>query len=126
ITLLGLDRVIRARASKVENSPEAKGLSLPGERPFFDLKKPAMGVFRVSDIEDGIVRIGAYRRLQYYPLVVVVSLAEDEVYGDVNARRKSLTSVGLLVSTGLLVGLWMILWLDRQQQLLHLKLAENE
>lgn len=126
ITLVGQDRVIRAYATRGTAGKSATGLTLPVDRPYFNIHSPETGVFRVPDVEDGIIRIGAYRRLQNYPLIVVVSLAEDEVYGGFRARWNFLTVMGILVSAGLLVGLWIILRLERQQQRLHARLAENE
>jgi len=79
VTLVGMDGVIRARASKSPTAKEARGVVVPKDRSFLDPTKPVAGIFKVPSVMDGVVRIGAYRRLQNYPLVVVVLQAEKDI-----------------------------------------------
>lgn len=124
ITLLGTDRVIRARASKIANSRDPKGVALPQERPFFDAAQPAAGIYHVPSSVDGIVRIGAYRRLAGYPLVVLVLLAEDDVMGGVNSRSKTLTLGALFVSCLIIIAAWFLCRYDKKATEAHKELAD--
>jgi diguanylate cyclase (GGDEF)-like protein/PAS domain S-box-containing protein len=126
ITLLGSDHVVLARSVKAESVVAAKGRIVYSDSPLFDMSKPSAGTYRKTSLFDGVVRIVAYRRLQQYPLVVRVALAEDEVYGVVDARKRVLIIIGLLATAGLLVALWVILLFEKQQHGLHYRLGESE
>lgn len=99
ITLIGMDRVIRARTqARGKEAAEPKGVVVPDERPFFDPAQPDTGIYRRPSVVDGITRIGAYRRLADYPLVVLVLLAEEDVLARFWKRAASLGLSTLLVS----------------------------
>jgi len=115
VTLVGTDRVIRAR-SVSENRPNATGQTLPANRPLFDPTKPAVGVFHFAGTTDGIERTWAYRRLHDYPLIVVVGFADDEVFRPVYDRRNMLALWGVILSALVLAGNGMILWFDQRQR----------
>ena len=127
ITLVGMDGVIRAHASKITTETEAKGLTLPKIRPFFDPAKPAAGIYTAPSAEDGIIRIGAYRRLQDYPLVVLVLQTKDEVLAGPNARRIQTFSAGFFLTILILLVGW-ILWNNecRRRVLLQTLLESKE
>jgi diguanylate cyclase (GGDEF)-like protein len=125
VTLIGTDRIIRARAPD-SNTVEAMGMTLPEHRPSIDPDKPATGVFRAVSAVDGVARIMAYRRIEKYPLVVLVALGEEEVFRAVEARRGVLTLTGGIISFGLFSGLLLILWFERQQQRLTERLTAQE
>ena len=127
ITLVGMDGVIRARASKTVTGIEARGISLPKSRPFFDPSKPAAGVYTVPSAVDGITRIGAYRRLQEYPLVVLVLQAEDEILAGPNARRTQVFYAGFFLSLLILL-VCGIIWKNecRRRDLLQTLLKSEE
>ena len=127
ITLVGMDGVIRARASKTVTAIEARGISLPKKRPFFDTSKPVAGVYTVPSAVDGITRIGAYRRLQEYPLVVLVLQAEDEILAGPNARRTQAFYAGFFLSLLILLVCW-IIWKNecRRRDLLQTLLKSEE
>ena len=124
VVLVGMDRVIRARSVKVKHLSDTKEQTLPPDRPFFDLDKPAAGIYRMHGAMDGIARFWAYRRLQNYPLAVTVGLAEDEVFSPANSRKHVLVLWAVIVSTGLLIGTRFILYFDRQQSRIELSLRE--
>lgn len=127
ITLVGMDGVIRARASKLVTRMEPKGITLPKNRPFFDPTKPAAGIYTASSAVDGVTRIGAYRRLQDYPLVVLVLQAEDEVLAGPNARRTQAFYAGFFLSFLILLVGW-ILWKNecRRRNLLQTLMKSEE
>lgn len=125
ITLLGPDHVILARSGAV-NGTDPNGLGLLAEPPVSAADNPGAGVYRIPCQVDGVVRIGAYRRLQRFPLEVRVSFAQDEVFKSVNARRRNLAITGLLLSAGLLAAVWFLMRLEQQQQRLHGRLSESE
>ena len=116
VTLVGTDRVIRARSVLEKQSPVARGRMLPADRPCFDPGRPAAGVYTLPGATDAVPRIWAYRRLQNYPLIVTVGLALDDVYGPAQSRRNILVIWGGCVSALILLATWIIFWLERRQQ----------
>jgi PAS domain S-box-containing protein len=124
--LLGTDGVILARTSPLKYQIEASGVNLPANRPFLNREKAPSGVIhRVSDL-DGILRTGAYRRLANYPLVVQIALADDEIFHPVRMRANALTATCSVLTVGLLIGLGLVLWFERKQQVLYRQLSESE
>ncbi|MEI6206008.1 MAG: response regulator [Desulfuromonadales bacterium] len=115
ITLLGMDGVIRARASKYSNSTEARGLTIPKDRVFLDSARPAAGIYKVPSAVDGVVRIGAYRRLQNYPLVVLVLRTEEDILHSVNERARQAYGVGSVLSFLVLLLGWAF-WRNERQR----------
>ena len=115
VSLLGSDRVIRARSAVGSFHSDATGQTLPAQRPCFDPKLPAAGSYTLPSATDQVNRIWAYRRLQQYPLIVTVGLARDEVFGPARARGASLRLWCLCVSLLTLAATGTILWLDRKQ-----------
>lgn len=124
ITLLGTDRVIRARASKIGGHQDPKGITLTQDRPFFDPAQPSAGIYHAPSFVDSIVRIGAYRRLVDYPLVVLVLLAEDDVMSGVNARSKNLAFGALLVSCLIVTAAWFLRRYDNRSTEVYKELAD--
>ncbi len=114
ITLIGMDRVIRSRTTpKTDETLEPKGLLVPQTRPFFDLSKPASGIYRLPSAVDGVIRIGAYRRLADYPLVVLALLAEDDILARSNSRATTLCFAAFLLSCLIISAAW---FLQRYEQ----------
>ena len=127
ISLVGMDGVIRARASKIKTGIDPRGQALPKNRPYLDPTSPAAGIFKVPSAVDGIIRVGAYRRLQDYPLVVNVLQAEDEILTGPNARRMQAYYAGLFLSVLILLVSW-IIWKNerRRRDLLQTLLKSEE
>lgn len=97
ISVIGLDGTIRARAG----GPRPSGDAAAG--PVLGLAAAApSGTYQWTDPEDGIMRIGSYRKLSAYPLVVSVEMAEYEVTAKVNqsAPFYLLIGFGLTVVMG--------------------------
>ncbi len=108
VTLIGMDRIIRARASKLKLKQDPIGTEVPKDRPFLDPAKPAAATYRAPSSIDGVIRIGAYRRLQNYPLVVLVLLSEDDVLVNFNNHAKETTIVAFLFSLVIATAAWML------------------
>jgi signal transduction histidine kinase/DNA-binding NarL/FixJ family response regulator len=74
IAMIGLDGIIRARAG---------GAFAIGQKATGPAVKMAAhaesGAFKWTDPEDGVVRIGSFRRVPGYPFIVVVEMSEREV-----------------------------------------------
>jgi PAS domain S-box-containing protein len=125
ITLVGADRVIRARSTVENYRADAQGATLPPDRPMFDQTRPAAGIYRLPSATDSIMRIWAYRRLPGYPLIVTVALADDEVFAPVRARRMNLIIWGALFSSLFALGAGMYLLLDQRQQRIEGELRDT-
>jgi len=110
VTLIGLDRVIRARASKLPAPENPLGRLAPADRPFFNPVAPAAGVYRATSSIDNVPRINAYRRLANHPLVVLVVLAESEVLAPYLERRDTTLAVGAAVSALLALAGALLAW----------------
>ncbi|WP_448192795.1 sensor domain-containing diguanylate cyclase [Azospirillum sp. sgz301742] len=114
VVLIGLDRVIRARVSRVPMQRSPLGQEAPADRPFLHADQPAAGVYRAVSAVDGVPRINAYRRLHDYPLVVLVVLAENEAFAGHLERREVLTQWTAVFSLVVLAGglaLARLLWM---------------
>lgn len=122
VVLIGLDRVIRARASRVPTTQSALGREVPADRPFLDPAKPDAGIYRVVSSVDGVQRINAYRRINDYSLAVLVVLAEDEVFAEHLARRESLTRWARVLSVVLVAGGGLLTWLLWMRQRYRMRL----
>ena len=126
ISLVGMDGVIRARASKIKTEIDPRGLALPKDRPSFDPAMPATGSFRVPSAVDGVIRIGAYRRLQEYPLVVNVLQSEDDILSASNERKKETYSAGVFLSVLVLLVGWILWKNDCRRRVLLQTLLESK
>lgn len=103
VALLGLDGVVRARASRSRETGDL-GRNVPADRPFLRSNAPAVGVVEVNSPIDGVSRILAYRRLSAYPLVVLVGQSSEEVLARFESRRVSFFLVGGVLSLALFIG----------------------
>ena len=128
VVLIGMDRVIRARASRVPTPATPLGREAPADRPFLDPGQPAAGVYRAVSAVDGVRGINAYRRLREYPLAVLVVLAEDEVFAAHLERRAALTQWTAVFSALVLAGGLALVWLlwARQRDRVRLERLNTE
>jgi len=124
--LLGTDGAILARSSPLKSRFETGGLNVSASRPFLNPDSAPAGIMHRASALDGVLRTGAFRRLAGYPLAVQIALADDEIYRPARLRGDFLTATCSLLTAGLLVGLALILWFERKQQLLYRRLSENE
>ncbi len=77
VLVAGLDGAVRASAQAGEDDP-ALAQSLVSRLMGEYARAPA-GIFKSTHETDGVTRIYAYRGVRFYPLVVCVGIAEDEV-----------------------------------------------
>ncbi len=124
VTLVGTDRVIRARASKMPAPREAMNFLVP-DRPYFHDDQPRTGTYEVPSAVDGVLRIGAWRRLTEYPLVVVVLLSRSEVFADFEDRRATLVAWTGALSVVLLGAFGLLAWAVERNRRTHARLAER-
>jgi PAS domain S-box-containing protein len=100
IALAGLDGNIRARNTRDDTG---SGSDVRGGTLFKEYSARAAGVARFSSIVDGILRRAAFRRLDNYPMALIVGVAEVEALADVYARNRMLYA-GAAVATLLALG----------------------
>jgi len=104
VTLVGLDGVIRARGA---SSPGAIGASLSGSPVMAGLLRQDSGFATARSQVDGIERIFSFRRVQTYPLGVIVGQATKEVFAGYRQDRDRNLIVGALLT--LVIGIVAIL-----------------
>jgi len=123
ITLVGDDRVIRARRSGDEVST---GQSLRDAVVFNQFAGVQQGHYRTVSAVDGIARIHAFRRLEEYPLTVIVGVDEAEALADVEARIKGYTGFASLGSAVILLFAVAATLMLRRQRAISARLEESQ
>jgi len=113
ILLTGLDGVIRARA------PDGEGyvgkLVDPGSMARLRGDRPA-GSYRSTSTLDGVERFFSYRRLQKYPLAVVVGVASSDVFADYQKDFRLYIGAGMTM-TAVVILVGALLAIQRQRRL---------
>ncbi|WP_448206899.1 PAS domain S-box protein [Azospirillum sp. sgz302134] len=122
IMLVGMDRVVRARASAVEAPKLGVGAYLV-DRPYLDPARPPSGIVYLQSEIDGILRIVAYRRLKDYPLIAIVALGVEEALAPFEERKQTVLTATAVVGAAGLGALLLIAWLIRMH-LLHTRRLE--
>jgi PAS domain S-box-containing protein len=102
IGLIGQDRWIRARASHLPPLVDPYATPLE-DRPFFDGEAADSGLYQVTTLYDGEERLGSYRRLRGYPLVVAVMYSLQEETAPHTARMENLNRLGVAASAFILL-----------------------
>jgi signal transduction histidine kinase/ActR/RegA family two-component response regulator len=113
VTLANLNGVILARAP-AGNTLVGSGVGPEVHRAI--LEEPGSGSFRAVSRHDGVERIISYRRLDRYPLVVLVGLSTQDVFASF-ARDRLLYLVGGLALTAAVIGVSLLLLRQRQRLL---------
>lgn len=108
VTLDGLDGIVRARVGRTaEVESTTLGASVAGNPLFRRMSVTDSGTVRTLSRLDNVERIFSYRRIQGYPLIVVVGLGLDEVLAGHNATaiRMLLVTAAVTVLLGLVIAL---------------------
>lgn len=94
VTLIGSeDRVVRARRSGPVTAKANKvGVRLGEDRPWY-VDGGGAGMMRAISPIDGVERLGAYRHVEDYPLVVLVLYGRDEVLAEYRDRTETMITV---------------------------------
>ncbi len=106
IALDGGDGIVIARAGAGRGG-SATGASVAGGPVFRRLLPRAdAGIFRTVSPIDGVVRLGSYRRVEGYPLVIIVAHSLEEVLAD----WRSDGWLHLVISAGAALALGVVGW----------------
>ena len=104
VTLVGLDGIIRARGS---SGSSAVGASIAGSQVMKGLAVQESGTFTGRSQIDGIERIANFRKVNGYPLAVIVGQASAEIFAAHRRDRDMNLIVAALLS--LVIGVVSIL-----------------
>jgi signal transduction histidine kinase/ActR/RegA family two-component response regulator len=97
ITLVGLDGIVRARASSGPNA-SAIGASIAGSQLMTGLARAESGSFTATSQIDGIERITSFRKVKDYPLAVAVGQSSEEVFAAYRRDRDGNLMAAVLLS----------------------------
>jgi len=95
VTLVGLDGVIRAHGA---SSPGAIGTSLAASPMMSGILNQGSGYTISRDLVDGFERIYTFRKIQNYPLAVMIGQATKEVFAAYQQDRGRNLLVGVLLT----------------------------
>jgi diguanylate cyclase (GGDEF)-like protein/PAS domain S-box-containing protein len=114
VSLIGLDGVLRASAGLVESKI---GISLLETKPFELVRQSHSGHFFGEGDIDGVRRLVSFHRVDGYPLVVTVGLAEDEILAGYRRDRElyfgAAAALTLLILAVVAIGIRSAMRLDR-------------
>jgi signal transduction histidine kinase len=123
VTLVGEDGVVRARRS---GDAVSTGQSV-GESPVFRrFAGQAAGHYVSRSQVDGVTRIHAFRRLQDYPLAVMVGVDEAEAMAEVDARVAGYRAFAALASAVIVSFAIAATVLLRRQRAISARLAASQ
>ncbi|NVO15836.1 MAG: response regulator [Rhodoplanes sp.] len=105
ISLVGTDAVVRIR---VGNGSEVIGKRLAGSPLFAAFSRAPAGVVEAQSSVDGVQRTFSYRKVKDLPLIVLVGLADEEVYATFGRNRAMYLGGALVLSIGLVIVIVMI------------------
>ncbi|MBK1842644.1 sensor histidine kinase [Azospirillum sp. YIM B02556] len=123
VTLVGLDRIIRARGSK--DGKDAVGLDGSGSNLWVAVQQSPSGVFWQDSLADGIRRAYAYRPVQGFPLILVVGIAMKDIDAAVAGFRGQMRIIAALLSVSVLLVAAFLLVQHRNAERLAAALAVN-
>ena len=98
--VLGPDGLVRARMPPL---PGAIGQAYVGsEAAAVTGGAEAQGIFRGAGGLDELDRIGAWRRLRFYPLAVMIGIESTDVFSSFRRHRLQFVGAGLLMTVGVI------------------------
>lgn len=112
VTLLGLDGIVRARGA---SGAGAIGRSVAGSPLMVRVSGQGSGVYVGRSTIDGVERMYSFRKVNGYPLAVVVGQASDEIFAPVQRDRDKSLIAGALLS--LIIGIISILMVRHESGL---------
>jgi methyl-accepting chemotaxis protein len=102
ITLTGLDGIVHSSKGR---AVEDVGQSI-AQTPYFEaIREKPEGWFNLPSPIDGISRMGTYRAVAGFPLIVTVELGQDDVLGTFWPEARNVLMVALVLSAAVLAGL---------------------
>ena len=104
-TVFGLDGIVRARAGR---EPTRIGQDMRNAPVMNAQRERPEGLLRMDSVFDGRPKIIAYRRLEGFPLVVTVAIAEADALADFHQEQRAVIAAGLMI-TALIAGLALFL-----------------
>jgi signal transduction histidine kinase len=123
IALTGMDGIVRAR--RTAETAEL-GQDVSRARLFDELKLSDRGSYVTNSVVDGIARIFSYRKLQGYPLVVVVGVGEQEALAPYLALHRGYYLFGGVMSAVVLAFAWLAAVLLHRQRAIAARLEEGK
>lgn len=104
LTLATSDSVLIARSPY---APTITGRDLSKSEIFSKfLPRADFGSYQFSSIIDGVVRLGSYRRVQDFPLVIIVGHGLDDVLANWRLTAALHTAISLMLATGVAMIGW--------------------
>jgi signal transduction histidine kinase len=95
VTLAGLDGIVRARFTAFgEPDPINFGSSIVSSRALADAATASEGAYESVSVIDGVLRLYHWRRIEGYPLLVVVGLGRAEVLSSAQMNAKMIVGLG--------------------------------
>ncbi|HYH20473.1 MAG TPA: ATP-binding protein [Azospirillum sp.] len=123
VSLIGLDKVIRARGSP--DGDAALGRALPRAQVWEELARAPAGRFWQPLQTDGIERAYSYRRLEGYPLVVTIGVARKDIQAAVTGLQRNVLVLAVLLTATTIAVAVFILAQRRAAERLHGALRLN-
>ncbi|KAA0573628.1 ATP-binding protein [Azospirillum sp. Sh1] len=123
VTLIGLDRIIRARGSK--DGRDAVGVDGSASALWESARRSPTGIFWQDSIADGLRRAYAYRPVEGYPLILVVGIAVTDLEAAVAGFRGQMRIIAALLSVSVLLVAALLLVQHRNAERLAEALAVN-
>lgn len=123
VTLIGLDRIIRARGSK--DGQDAVGVDGSASALWEATRRSLTGVFWQDSISDNVRRAYAFRPVEGYPLILVVGVAAKDIDAAVAGFRGQMRIIAVLLSVSILLVAAFLLVQQRNAERLAAALAVN-
>lgn len=119
IALVGQDRWMRARASKLAPLTDPYATAID-DRPYFAPEAPDTGFLRLKAQYDGEDRFGAYRKVQGYPLIVAVLYSHSEMMAPfLSSLRHLAWAAGIASALVVVAALSIAIGLEKREQSLQ-------
>ncbi|TCT07907.1 ATP-binding protein [Aquabacter spiritensis] len=124
VALLGVDGVVRARASGRANNQSAVGMNLRSSPIFSEMLEMKQGEYRALSPIDGIERIGYYMVSGRYPVVILVTSELANIIGQTREFQIASISTAAGLAVALLVLGFLVMRYNRLEQRLRAREVE--